>query len=171
MKLDDEVNDTSGGQMSDGPILNSSGGIGVREWRIRLCYLVCAVPVMALGLASRRYGMDLPVFVAEYAGDTLWGLIVFLGVSVVATGSRLSHRVGIAIAFAFAVEVSQLYHAPWIDTLRNTTLGGLVLGSGFVWTDFVCYATGVSFGAVIEHIVRSSKRTDSRNVSAEARDR
>ena len=133
----------------------------MHDWRRRLPYAVCAVAVIAMGLASRRYGMALPVFVAEYAGDTLWGLMVFLGVSVVVPGARLSHRAGTALAFAFAVEVSQLYRAPWIDTLRSTTFGGLVLGFGFVWTDFVCYAIGVSFGVVIDYVVCSTARTDS----------
>ena len=123
---------------------------------------------MALGLASRRYGMNLPVFVAEYAGDTLWALMVFLGISVIAPGARISYRGGVSLAFACAVEVSQLYHAPWIDALRTTTLGGLVLGFGFLWTDFVCYATGVSIGAVVDYIVCSGARADSRKESTDA---
>ena len=63
---------------------------------------------------------------------------------------RVSHRAGIAIVLALAVEVSQLYHAPWIETLRSTTLGGLVLGFGFLWSDLACYATGVLFGTAID---------------------
>ena len=123
-----------------------------------------------MGLASRRYSMNLPVFLAEYAGDTLWGLMVFLAVSVVVPCARVSHRAGIAIAFAFAVEFSQLYHAFWIDTLRSTTLGGLILGYGFVWTDFVCYATGISIGAVVDYLVFSKARADSQNGSPRRRD-
>ena len=33
------------------------------------------------------------------------------------------------------VEESQLYHASWIDSIRGTTLGALVLGHGFLWSD------------------------------------
>lgn len=127
----------------------------MHDWQRRLVYLVCALAVMALGLAARRYRMDLPIFVAEYAGDTLWGLMVYLGVSVVAPGAQVTHRGGIAIAFASVVEVSQLYHAPWIDSLRSTTLGGLVLGFDFVWTDLVCYSVGVTLGALISYIADS----------------
>ena len=135
----------------------------MRDWRRRIHYLVCAGAVTALGLASRRYGVYLPVFVAEYAGDTLWALTAFLGVSVVAPSVRGSYRGGIALAFAYVVEVSQIYHVPWIDALRRTTLGGLVLGFGFVWTDFVCYAIGVSIGAAVDYIVCSRARADTRN--------
>jgi hypothetical protein len=110
----------------------------------------------------------LPVFVAEYAGDTLWALMVFLVISSIVPGARVSFRGGIALAFAFTVEVSQLCHAPWIEALRRTTLGGLVLGFGFVWTDFACYVTGVSIGAVVDCIVVGKARADSSNGSTEA---
>ena len=43
---------------------------------------------------------------------------------------------------SIAVELSQLYHAPWIDSIRQTTLGGLILGFGFLWSDLACYAVG-----------------------------
>src|ERR1017187_341105 len=38
----------------------------------------------------------------------------------------------LAMSFSVAVEISQLYHAPWIDSIRHTNLGGLVLGFGFL---------------------------------------
>jgi len=91
----------------------------------RLLYLVCAIVVMAMGLASRHYGNYLPVFIAEYAGDTLWALMVFLVISFMVPSARVSHRGG--IAFAFAIEVSQLYHAQWIEALRPTALRDLRL--------------------------------------------
>ena len=122
----------------------------MRDGQRRLIYLVCALVVVALGLASRQFGIYLPTFVAQYAGDTLWALMVFLGISVAAPRARVSRRAGIAIALALAVEISQLYHAPWIDALRSTT-----------WTDLACYATGVSCGTAIDYFVCSKTRADS----------
>jgi len=58
----------------------------------------------------------------------------------------------LAMAFSVAIELSQLYHAPWIDSIRHTTLGGLILGFGFVWSDLICYAVGVGLGLAIENI-------------------
>jgi Protein of unknown function (DUF2809) len=60
----------------------------------------------------------------------------------------------VLLVLAFAVEVSQLYHAPWIDGIRSTTLGGLVLGFGFLWSDLVCYLVGIAAGALAELTVR-----------------
>jgi hypothetical protein len=55
--------------------------------------------------------------------------------------------------------MSQLYHAPWIDSNRGTTLGALVLGHGFVWSDLACYAVGVGLGASIEFRLSSAVRS------------
>lgn len=129
------------------------GGATVRRagrWRRSAIYLICAAAVVPLGLASRRFGEHLPPFVADYAGDTLWALLVFLGISALATGARLLHRSGAALFVSFAVEFSQLYHAPWINGIRDTTLGGLVLGFGFLWSDLVCYAVGIALGGLAD---------------------
>ena len=48
------------------------------------------------------------------------------------------------------VEAGQLYKAPWLDSIRRTTLGGLALGFDFVWSDLACYAAGVCLGSLIE---------------------
>jgi hypothetical protein len=48
------------------------------------------------------------------------------------------------------VETSRLYKAPWIDSIRRTTLGGLVLGFDFVWSDLACYAAGIGLGILFE---------------------
>ena len=86
----------------------------------------------------------------EYAGDTLWALMVFLLVSTLLAGRPILLRAVITLALAFLVEISQLYHAPWIDAIRQTTLGGLVLGFGFLWTDLACYTAGVMIGVIAE---------------------
>ena len=125
--------------------------VGISEGgRIRAVDRVCAASVVALGFGSRRYGAYLPAFVAQYAGDRLWALMVFLGFGVIAPTSPTSHRAGLALVASYAVEVSQLYHAPWIDSLRQTRIGGLVLGLGFLWSDIVGYSVGVGVGAGME---------------------
>lgn len=112
-----------------------------------------AIAVIALGLASRSYPSQLPGFVASYAGDALWALMVFLGIGILFPGWA-TLRVGMAaFAFAILVETSQLYHALWIDQIRATRVGGLILGYGFLWSDVVCYGVGVGIGSVVEMLL------------------
>ena len=120
--------------------------------RTRFVTALSAFVVIIAGLASRRYREHLPAFLAEYAGDTLWALMLFLLVSTILAGRPILTRAAISLILAFLVEVSQLYHAPWIDSIRQTTLGGLVLGSGFLWTDLICYSVGIAIGACTEYV-------------------
>lgn len=121
--------------------------------RRRAIALAAAITTIGLGLASRRFGAALPEFVAAYAGDTLWALLVYLLLTVAAPSAAIAHRALAALAFAFAIEASQLYHAPWIDELRANRLGALILGSGFLWSDLACYAAGIALGALTESLL------------------
>jgi hypothetical protein len=110
--------------------------------------------VVVLGLASRRFREDLPPFVASYAGDALWAAMVFfLAAALWPRGSGRTLAAG-ALLFAFSIEFSQLYRAPWIDAIRGTTLGALVLGHGFLWSDLLCYTAGIGVAAGIDHRLR-----------------
>ena len=119
----------------------------------RIVYLLLAILTMLVGLASRRYLPYLPSFIGEYSGDVLWALLLFLVVSFVLACRPRFQRCIISLVLAFAVEVSQLYHAPWIDSIRNTTLGGLVLGFGFLWSDLVCYLVGITAGVLADRLL------------------
>jgi hypothetical protein len=106
-----------------------------------------------LGIGSRRYAHALPGFIAAYAGDTLWALAAFLGFGLIMPRASTRMVAILAMSFSVAIELSQLYHAPWIDSIRQTTLGGLILGFGFLWSDLACYALGVGLGVLIERIM------------------
>jgi len=118
--------------------------------RSRTKYLIAAGAVVILGLCSRRYSRSLPEFVALYAGDTLWALTAFLGLGALFPRWPTLRVCAAALLFSFAVELSQLYHSHWIDRVRQTRVGGLILGYGFLWSDLLCYGVGVSAGLVLE---------------------
>ena len=87
---------------------------------------------------------------ADYAGDSLWALLAFLVIGQVMPRVSTWRVAVLAMSFSVMIEVSQLYHADWIDTIRRTTLGSMTLGHGFLWSDLACYAVGVGMGVVIE---------------------
>ena len=120
--------------------------------RPRVTYLVLFVATIVAGLLARRYGAMLPRFVADYAPDALWALMVFWLIGLVWVRARTERVAGSALAFAYAIEISQLYHAPGIDALRHTLPGRLILGFGFLWSDIVCYTVGVGVGVLFERV-------------------
>ena len=118
----------------------------------RCIYALFALATMMLGLASREIP-NLPVFVRAYAGDALWALMIFFLVGVLLPQLSAARRAVLALGFAFCIEFSQLYQADWINALRRTRLGGLILGFGFLWTDLVSYVVGICFGMLGERLV------------------
>jgi hypothetical protein len=62
-----------------------------------------------------------------------------------------------ALIFCYSIEFSQLYQAPWINNIRHTVIGGLILGETFVWGDMLCYTVGVGTGLLIERYILLNK--------------
>jgi hypothetical protein len=114
----------------------------------RALYTVLAAATVVLGLLSRS-GSWLP----NGIGDALYATLIFWLVRFVAPTAARLHAVVAAIGFCFVIEVSQLYHAPWIDAVRDNVLGGLVLGHGFLASDLAWYVAGALLGAAIERLL------------------
>ena len=113
---------------------------------------------IGLGLGSRRYARHLPALLQKNAGDALWALMVFFLMGLLFRRWSTRRVAAAALAFSFAIEFSQRYHAPWIDALRAHTLGHLVLGSGFNAFDLVCYTVGIGLGAAGEWLATRIRR-------------
>jgi len=118
--------------------------------RSRPLYAVLIVLVIATGLLWRSSFMPLPPFLAKYGGDALWSLMVFVGLGFMFNRAYTLRLAFGALCFSWAVELSQLYHAPWIDMIRSTLPGRLILGSTFNWLDLPAYAFGIAIGVVAE---------------------
>ena len=121
--------------------------------RARLWYLALAIAAIGLGLSVHLQGTALSAGVRDVLGDALWAVMIMGCVSVVAPAARRMTRGAAALAVCWAVEASQLYHAPTVDALRTTTAGRLVLGSGFDPLDLAAYAAGVLAAALLEAAV------------------
>ena len=123
--------------------------------RNRLLYLLLTIIVMILGLLSRKIS-GLPKIIELYSGDILWALMVFLLFAFLFNKKSTIFIISWAIICSYSIEISQLYHAPWIDAIRNTVLGGLILGFGFLWSDLVCYTIGIIIGIIIDIMINKT---------------
>lgn len=122
--------------------------------RNRILYLILTIITIILGLLSRKV-QGLPQIISSYSGDALWALMVFFLFSFLFNKKSTICILVISIIFSYGIEISQLYHAPWIDSIRATTLGGLILGFGFLWSDLICYTVGIVIGAIIDKIINN----------------
>jgi hypothetical protein len=99
--------------------------------RPRLWYALACVAAILAGLASRRYPHLLPAALGKYPGDTLWALMAFCGLGAV-WRTVPTWQLGTAtLAFCVAIEFLKLWQAPWLASLRHTTMGHLVFGHAF----------------------------------------
>ena len=105
-----------------------------------------------LGLLSRHYPA-IPLFI----GDVLWATNIYFIVRLLFIHKTIKWVVMTSLAFCYLIEFSQLYKAPWIDQLRHTLFGRLVLGEVFLWGDLMSYTVGVGIAVGVELLMRKNK--------------
>jgi hypothetical protein len=127
--------------------------------RYRITITLFGGLVLVLGLLSRSPWLSLSPFIRAYSGDILWALLVYLLIRWLRPPQQLYLSALAAGLIALGIEISQLYHAPWIDTLRHTRIGGLILGFGFLWSDLICYACGITLGFACEMTAQAMRKT------------
>ena len=126
----------------------------------RAGYVALALATIALGLIVHLSAIPMNPAVRDILGDALWAMMIAWFMGAIAPRMALGLRGLVAFGICVAVEVSQLVHAPALDALRETTLGHLVLGSGFDPRDLVAYAVGVAAAVLLERTTGPS--SDSR---------
>lgn len=117
-----------------------------QAWPYWLLHAGLMVGVVPVGLYIRRHKAEFPYLVGEFAPDALWALLLFWVFSLLFFWRSARWVLAVTLVFTFAIEVSQLYQAPWIMQVRLTFLGAMLLGHGFLWSDLACYTTGALVG-------------------------
>lgn len=122
--------------------------------RIRLIYALLILIVIILGLLSRKTAI-VPLIV----GDILYAIMMFFIIRFFFLRSSYRNIALISLSICYLIETSQLYSTPWIDQVRNTTLGALVLGRGFLWSDMLAYTIGVAICMLTTPYLPKQKNT------------
>jgi hypothetical protein len=117
----------------------------------RLPWFILVVITIVLGLLSRHFA-HIPLFV----GDILWATMIYFGFRFLFINKSIKFIVVASLLFCYAIEFSQLYQAPWINNIRHTVIGGLILGEVFLWGDMLSYTIGVAVGVFVERLIKRS---------------
>lgn len=121
--------------------------------RNRIIYLLLFILTVVIGLASRKFSAYLPEITNLGLGDALWALMIYWIIGGIFPQYSIQKVAIISLSICFLVEFSQLYQADWINAIRANRFGALVLGRGFLWTDFIAYSIGVFMGISIESLL------------------
>jgi hypothetical protein len=122
--------------------------------KARIVYFCLIVFTVFVGLLSRELKEYIPLFI----GDILWGLVVFMCMRFLFIKQSLKIAIIVSLVYSYATEFSQLYEAPWIDDLRHTFFGRVLLGKTFLLSDMLCYTIGIGLGILVELSLRKVVR-------------
>lgn len=116
----------------------------------RAILLTASIVTIAIGLASRKIPWIFPAFLSKYPGDALWAMMIYWLLATAWPAGSVMRISTSSLIVSGLVEFSQLYQASWINGIRATTLGHLVLGRSFGGIDLVAYAAGILIAAVTD---------------------
>lgn len=108
-------------------------------------YVLLILLTIATGLSSRKVAG-----IPAATGDALWAVMIYFMIRMLWLQRSIKFAGLLSLLICFTVEFSQLYQAPWINAIRATLPGRLVLGQGFLWSDLPAYTLGVAFGMLID---------------------
>jgi hypothetical protein len=120
--------------------------------RSRLTHALLIIVTIITGLLSRHYA-----FIPLFIGDVLWATLVYFLFRFVLIKKPVKAIVIYSLIFSYAIEFSQLYTAPWMERLRQTLFGKLVLGSVFCWGDLLSYTVGIAIGVLVDSLIRNTR--------------
>ncbi|MCP3738124.1 DUF2809 domain-containing protein [Rossellomorea sp. BNER] len=119
---------------------------------MRIAYFIAVFITILLGLASRKYSHLLLVFIAQNAGDILWSMMVYFGFRFLLVRKSLFTAIWLSFLLSFGIEFSQLYQEDWINQIRDTLLGALILGKGFLPVDLIRYTAGILVATILDKV-------------------
>jgi hypothetical protein len=122
--------------------------------RARRTFSALALCTIVVGLVVHWYGTALPAAMRDLLGDALWAMMIAWLIGAIFPQKPIVARAVLALVICWTVELSQAYHQQFLDSLRNTAIGQLVLGSGFDVRDLGAYALGVAAAFGLELAAR-----------------
>lgn len=76
----------------------------------------------------------------------------YLWIILLAPRIRVATATAISIGICFAIEFLKLYHAAWLEAVRDNRIAGFLLGHTFYWHDLPCYVVGTLVAMAIDQL-------------------
>jgi uncharacterized membrane protein len=111
----------------------------------RAALLLTIVIIIPLGYWL-RFSPLLPWWVADISGSLAYQILCIAIVQFCFPKVSIAKTAIGVFLFSCAIEFLQLYQPAWLQAIRATLLGRLILGNTFLWEDFPPYALGCGLG-------------------------
>lgn len=136
--------------------------------RVRLATVVLILTTIAIGLGCKQYSGPGHAFVNNWGPASVCYEVLFVLVGFLVFPRRaMIAKIAICVCLLTClVEISQLFHIQWLDELRKTFFGRMLLGTSFSWWDFPAYPVGAWVGWIV---ARWISRLDTTGTASDAR--
>ena len=121
-------------------------------------YLGVIALLIAMGLPSRMVPNIFPSWYVLYAGDFLWAAVVFYSFCLL-FNIKTKQAVLVSLLTVYLIEISQLFHPPWLQEVRQIKFFALIIGHGFLWSDIIAYTFGIATAALLDFYVLQRYRS------------
>lgn len=105
--------------------------------------------LVPLGVFSKLYRGPFQEWFNFYFGGLLYEVFWCLIIAAIVPKVSKIKIVIIVLIITCSLEFLQLFHHPFLETIRSTFLGRILIGHSFSWYDFPYYIIGCGFGYVI----------------------
>ena len=126
--------------------------------RNRITYFMCIIIAIILTIMIENHKNVLPLSIGNYLGNVLKALIIYLFIAFIFKKISAINISVISMLICSCFSISNLCEIPWVDNIKNTSIGLFILGNSFVYTDLICYLVGVILGFVLEMLLLVSKK-------------
>jgi hypothetical protein len=130
----------------------------MNKFKTRLVILISIFVIMPLGFFSKLYAGPGAKWINDSFGGLLyevfWCLVMFL---ILPRLKPVNIAVGVFVVTCL-LECLQLWHPPFLEVLRNDFIGRTIIGTSFVWSDFIYYVLGSTLGWWWLERIRKLKR-------------
>ena len=104
--------------------------------------LLAIILIVPLGLYSKFYDGPAYNWVNNSLGGVLYVIFWSLLFSLLAARSKSWKIVSLVFLITCAIEFLQLWHPPFMETIRSTFIGATLFGNSFSWMDMAHYVIG-----------------------------
>lgn len=118
--------------------------------RCHLYYLAWTVGLFLVEVGIAVFVND--VFIRPYVGDVLVVILIYAFVRAFFKIAIVPAALGV-VMFAFSVETLQYFRSVEILGLESSAIARTVIGTIFVWEDFVAYTMGTSLLLWLEKLL------------------
>lgn len=123
----------------------------LRSLSLIMLSLLLLIP---LGLATKTYVGLGQKWVNDYAGDIFYEIFWCLFFFAIFYSKSAIDKIAIFVfTCTCVIEIAQLWSNPWLQTIRSSLLGRLLLGTTFSWWDFPHYLLGSVIGWLWLHLI------------------